>query len=290
MWRLVDISPSIWCPLNIKVSDSPTTKSRTAPTENNKTTTQVAIAKKIFPGAKVNKKTKLIQIKKSLRMYEKFLFVVIFVQLTRKLLRIMNRYILAAIAYLALVSCETAELPTVEEPEKVSVTFVFVDIEDLSGKESSMEYVVEKLAPFTFYNKGPIEQTYTYDSKGHSLEWSKFRSDDPRAFDFAEAPSTVKIPSRISETGIVFCEGVARWSYASDEQRLSPIKGAVSTSPVPSYYKIETTATFRYKRMQAPYRLRLRGVEFGEEIEVDGMWSGLLLHDLEIAQSLDPID
>jgi hypothetical protein len=48
MWRLVDISPSIWWPLKIKVSDSPTTKSRTAPTENNKTTTQVAIAQKDF--------------------------------------------------------------------------------------------------------------------------------------------------------------------------------------------------------------------------------------------------
>jgi hypothetical protein len=197
----------------------------------------------------------------------------------------MKTHILATVAAFALASCEVAEIPL----EEGSETFAFVDIEYLSGKESRVEYVVEKVAPFTFYNKGHIEQTYSYDTKSHSREWSKFRSDDPRAFDFTQAPPTVKTPDLISETGIVFCDAGERWSYASDEQRLSPIKGAVSTSPVPPNYKVQTTATFRYMRMEAPYRLRLKGVELGEEIEVEGVWSGLVLYDWEIAQSLDPI-
>jgi hypothetical protein len=48
MWRFVDISPSMWWPLIMSVSDMPTTKSSTAPTENNTVTNQVAITSKNF--------------------------------------------------------------------------------------------------------------------------------------------------------------------------------------------------------------------------------------------------
>lgn len=196
-----------------------------------------------------------------------------------------NSCVLAAIATFALVSCET-ELPP--EPEKVSENFMFLDIE-YPKKGGCAEYIVKNVGPVTFYNNGPAEQKYTFDTRDLTREWYHFRSDDVRAFDFAGERPKVRIPGESSETGIVYVNIDTWWDYLPGEQSRRPSVGGATTFDVKPFHKIETTASFTYKKIEAPYLLRLQGVEFGEVIEIEGRWSGMYLHSWESDHTIEEI-
>ena len=196
---------------------------------------------------------------------------------------IMKKTILSTMAVIVFASCET-----IENPETISETFAFAGIEYLEER-ISVEYVVENIEPVTFYNKSGIEQEYIYDSHNYTREWLLFQSDDPRAFDLSEEGLKVRVPSEASETGTIFYEAGASWDYMPGVQQWESFGGSATTFVVKPYNKIVSFASFRYKKIEVPYRLWLQGTKSGKEIAIEGLWTGEFLYDWELEHTIEEL-
>lgn len=203
----------------------------------------------------------------------------------------MKRYILSIAATLALGACSEptgGEFPPKDDPPKMSENFMFAGIEYPFDGESTGEYIIKKGPPFTFNNNSPVEQVYRYESVNHTFNSSEFRSDDKRAFQLVGAAPQVEVPRHIYDAGIEV--GSWEWPYTEGEQRREPSTWSVSDIRIPPRNTMTLNVTYRYKSLGARYRLHLMGVEQGEEITVEGLWSGLFLEHIDTGVKMEPLD
>lgn len=197
-----------------------------------------------------------------------------------------NRLIYAAFAALILCSCDGGR---VEEPEKKSSNFSYVDIEYETYASSRVEEIVRENDPIIFNNSSSIEQSYSFDPSKNIYERSTFYSSDTRAFEFVDDGQKVKIPIGMSEEGVLSYDDGTRWNYASGDQRLRPDLDNEIKIDIPANHRLVLTSSFVLRGFATKYKLRLIGVEFGEEIVIEGLWSGSFVSDYDLDYSIEPL-
>ena len=180
----------------------------------------------------------------------------------------------AALAVFALAGC-SKEFPTIEEPEKVSESFTFAGIDYRLDETCGEEGYVKRQLPHNFYNQSPLEQSFVFNPGMEIYEESEFRSNDTRAFAISDEVLKVKVPKSVFDGKTILYDDGKRWSYSDSEEYLLPAAQTdVVTIPVPPYHVLRFEHSVALKTVSALYNLRLKGVEFGEDITVSGMWAG----------------
>lgn len=194
------------------------------------------------------------------------------------------------IATLFVCSCERVTGKSSEKERNVSETFSFSGIEYVADKSGAVDDIIKTYAPIVINNNSDIEQSYMFTPQDNVYESSTFWSGDERAFLFVDDEQKVKIPVAMSDDGIFSYDEGIRWVYSSEEQKLRPDSNDSGHEiTIPPHHRLELTSSFTMRSISTRYKLRLQGVEFGEEVIVEGSWSGLLFVDYDLDHTIEPL-
>lgn len=211
-----------------------------------------------------------------------------------------NLFWAAIAAVLALASCEKEIDEPTDELQKVSENFTFKSIEFLFDENSEMKFETQKFPASTIRNDWFFEMRICYDPRRLPPNRITFGSSDKRAFKLVDEEVRVEVPWRISETGIELSDNQwydswyiwYGWYYAKGEQLREQLSSwSESDIVVPPRHSITLSTSYRFRTLSTRYRLHLKGVEEGEEITVDGLWTGRFLDAiLQNDVHIEPLD
>lgn len=195
------------------------------------------------------------------------------------------------IALIILSSChqETFDLIEEEPEAKKSNSFSFVDIEYTVNRASYTKDIIKELYPITITNNTGITQTYTFNPQKNISEKSTFSSRDTRAFSFVNDQQKIKVPITMSNDSVFTYDSGTRWTYSENTSKLEPNVNAQNVITIEPNQKMTLIATFSLREIVTGYRLHLKGNEFGEEVYINGEWSGVYFLDYNIDCTVEPI-
>lgn len=177
------------------------------------------------------------------------------------------------------------------EPEFISTNFSFVDLEYvfIDNKTSYIKEITKKNYPIVINNNSDVVQSYIFHPQNNIYEISTFWSGDTRAFSFVDDQQKVKIPLNISENGNIEYDNGTRWIYSKIGQKLRPNIDSYRIIAIKPNHKLVLTSSFKLREVVTNYRLHLKGVEYNEDVFIDGRWGGAIFLDYDIEYTVDSI-
>lgn len=172
----------------------------------------------------------------------------------------------------------------------MSTNFSFDRIEYTLESGGEMEESVKTNDPITINNNTSVEQEYVFNPRDHAYDKVTFSCGDSRAFEFTGDEQKVKVPVSISEDGTFQYDDGARWFYLEGDQQVKPELGSETTLSIPPHHSLVVNSSFTCIAIPADYKLYLRGNEFGEELIIDGSWSGSFVTDYDLKYKITPIE
>jgi hypothetical protein len=205
----------------------------------------------------------------------------------------MIKYFNIYIVFIAILSScgqNTIINPTEKEQKVVSDNYSFVDIEYIVNEFCHSKNIIRKYDPITINNNTSSTQIYNFYPQKNIFEVSAFWSSDSRAFSFVDDQQNIKVPIELSKSGDLIYDNGTRWIYSANEQKMRPEIGSYESISIKPNHKLILASSFHLKELTTSYKLHLKGVEFNEEITIDGQWSGVFFLDYEIDYRIEPID
>ncbi len=205
----------------------------------------------------------------------------------------MIKHVLYLIAILVFLSCSQNVIDDLSEKEQdsVSTNFSFVDIEYIINEGISYTAeIIKRQYPVTINNNSNTTQIYVFDPQKNIFEVSTFSSSDTRAFSFVDDQQKVKVPITMSDDGTLTYDKGERWTYSGTTQKLRPLINERREIAIKPNHKLLLTASFKLRDVVTDYRLYLKGVEFGEELVIEGVWGGGFFIDYELNYTMELIE
>lgn len=202
----------------------------------------------------------------------------------------MFKYICLQLISILLISCNSYLDDKDEDRLQRSTSFSYTKIEFIFDENTSMKDVVKDYPTLIINNNSDINQSFIDDPQKLFFEKSNFWSSDSRAFSYVDDQKYIKTPIGISlNRKFVYDEG-KQWMYSNLEQKRRPIiDNPFPTIEIKPKHRLQVYPRFKFKEIATTYRLYLKGIERGEDLIIQGQWSGVIFLDYDADYTIEPL-
>ena len=151
--------------------------------------------------------------------------------------------------------------------------FVIHSIEFFNDQSATLVQKPDFVGRWTYTNKTSIEQGMTTSFTQRATKTSNFSNQTNLTLNYSQT-ATVKVPF-FGEGSITIGASVGETYTFGESETNEDSQTYNFPVRVPSYTTVNATATVKRYKLDIYYRAKLRGLNTGSEITIDGLWTGV---------------